>query len=80
MDLNQLGRLLAIIGIGVTLIGALLMLIARFPALSSIGRLPGDIRLESQGLTCIFPIASMIVISIILTIIVNIIIRLINRP
>jgi hypothetical protein len=79
MDIHGIGRLLLIIGIGIAVVGALLMLIGRLPFLSSLGSLPGDIRIEGSGFTCLVPLASMILISIILTLVVNIIIRLIDR-
>lgn len=80
MDMNQIGRTLLIVGIGISIVGGLLMLISRLPFLQNLGQLPGDIRVETQGFTCFMPVASMIFLSILLTIIVNIIIRLINRP
>lgn len=80
MDLNTLGRAVLIIGIILTVLGGLLMLLARIPFLSNLGNLPGDIRIEGQGFSCFVPIVSMILISVVLTIVLNIIVRLINRP
>lgn len=80
MDLQSIGRVLLIGGIVVAVFGGLLMLLSRLPFLRDFGNLPGDIRIEGQGFTCLFPIVSMVVLSIILTIVLNIIIRLINRP
>ena len=57
-----------------------LLLAARIPFLQNLGNLPGDIRVEGQGFTCLFPIATMIILSIVLTVVLNIVIRLINRP
>ena len=72
-----IGRLLMIAGLLVFAAGALIYLISRtgFP----IGRLPGDLRLQGENLTCIVPLASMILISVLLTIILNVVIRLLNR-
>ncbi|MCA0453087.1 MAG: DUF2905 domain-containing protein [Chloroflexi bacterium] len=80
MDLNSIGRAVLIIGIVLAALGGLLMLFARIPFLSNLGKLPGDIRIEGQGFSCFVPIVSMILISVILTVVLNIIIRLINRP
>ncbi len=80
MDLGQIGRILLFIGITVALLGALLMLAARIPALSRLGSLPGDIRIEGSGFTCLFPIVTTILLSVIATIVLNVIIRIINRP
>lgn len=77
MDMQNIGRVLLIVGILIAIIGGVLMLLGRLPFL---GRLPGDIRIEGQGFSCFVPIVSMILLSVILTVIVNIIIRLINRP
>jgi hypothetical protein len=79
MDIQAIGRLLLLIGIGIAVVGGLMMLLGRLPFLNNLGSLPGDIRIEGSGFTCLVPLASMILISLILTIVVNIIIRLINR-
>ena len=80
MDFQAIGRVLLIIGIVVAVFGGLLMLLGNVPILKNFGSLPGDIRIERPGFTCVFPIVSMILLSIVLTVVLNIIIRLINRP
>lgn len=80
MDIQAIGKILLVIGIGLALVGGLFMLLGRLPIFSQLGNLPGDIRVEGQGFSCFVPIVSMILLSIVLTIIVNLIIRLINRP
>jgi hypothetical protein len=65
-----------VIGAGLALLGGLVWLLSKVPFL---GRLPGDIRIERPGVTCLIPLASSIVISILLTILLNIIVRIINR-
>jgi len=64
------------IGGALVLLGGLLWLVSKIPFL---GHLPGDIRIERPGLTCLIPLASSIVLSIVLTILLNIIVRIINR-
>jgi hypothetical protein len=59
------------------LAGGLLWLLGR--AGLPVGRLPGDIRIEREGLSCYVPIVSMILLSVVLTILVNVILRLLNR-
>ena len=77
LDFQNLGRFLLIVGGGIALVGLLLMLGGRlFPWL---GRLPGDIRYEGENVSCFFPIATSILLSIILTILLNLAIRLLNR-
>lgn len=80
MDFQATGRVLLIIGIVVAIFGGLLILIGNSPILKHFGNLPGDIRIERPGFTCVFPIVSMILLSIVVTIVLNLIIRLINRP
>ena len=79
MDLQSIGRIMVVIGIGIALLGGLLLVLSRLPFFSNLGDLPGDIRIQGQGFSCFIPVVSMILISIILTIVLNIIIRIINR-
>jgi hypothetical protein len=44
-----------------------------------LGRLPGDIRIEREGFSCYFPIATMLVLSLLLTLLLNVIVRFLNR-
>jgi hypothetical protein len=74
--LETIGKALVVIGAGLVLLGGLVWLLSRMPFL---GRLPGDIRIERPGLTCLVPLASSIILSILLTILLNIIVRIINR-
>lgn len=74
--LETIGKSLVVIGAGLVLLGGLVWLLSKVPFL---GRLPGDIRIERPGVTCLIPLASSIVISILLTILLNIIVRIINR-
>lgn len=73
---ETMGRLLLILGGALILLGGLLWLLSKIPF---VGHLPGDIRIERPGFTCLFPIASSIVLSIVLTIVLNIVIRIVNR-
>jgi hypothetical protein len=77
MDMQNIGRVLLVVGISVAIFGGLLLLLGRLPIF---GRLPGDIRIVGQGFSCFIPIVSMILLSLIVTVILNIIIPLINRP
>jgi hypothetical protein len=75
-ELETMGKLLLIAGGALALLGGLLWLASKVPFL---GHLPGDIRVEKPGFTCLIPLASSIILSIVLTIVLNIILRLINR-
>ena len=74
--LETIGKSLVVIGAGLALLGGLVWLLSKVPFM---GRLPGDIRIERPGVTCLIPRASSIVISILLTVLLNIIVRIINR-
>ncbi len=64
-------------GIIIFLAGGLVYLLSR--AGLPVGRLPGDIRIQGQNMTCIIPLATSILLSILLTVVLNIIIRFLNR-
>ena len=74
-SLELIGRWLVIVG-GVLLVtGGLLWLAGRL----GLGGLPGTLRIEGSGFTCVFPILASIVLSIVLTIILNLLARWFNR-
>lgn len=77
MDLGSVARWIILTGLGLIVLGGILWLAARSGL--PLGRLPGDLRWQSNGLTCFFPLASMILISLVLTLLLNIIVRLFNR-
>ena len=79
MSIDNLGRILVIIGIGLCLLGGIILLLSRLPFFNQLGSLPGDMRFQGQNFSCFAPITSMVLVSIILTIILNVLIRLINR-
>lgn len=74
--MENLGRLLLILGAILAVLGLLLMLGSSVPFLRNLGRLPGDIRFTVGNFTCFFPIVTSIVLSITLTVALNIILRL----
>jgi hypothetical protein len=67
-NLEVLARWLVIIGVGIVVLGGILWLVSRIPGLSG---LPGTIKIEGSGFTCIFPLLACIVISIVLTVLLN---------
>jgi hypothetical protein len=70
--MNELGRLLLILGVILAAAGLVLMFADRIPF---VGRLPGDILVKKKNFTFYFPLATMILLSIILTIIINLLTR-----
>ncbi len=79
--MDALARLLIILGVIFLAAGGILFLVARTGFLSGLplGRLPGDIRIQSGGVTCFFPLVTMILLSVVLTILLNVIVRFLNR-
>jgi hypothetical protein len=81
-DWSQIGRLFLIVGIGLALLGGALVLGSKLlesGKLPWLGHLPGDIRIERKGLSCVFPLATSILISLLLTLVLNIVVRLLKR-
>lgn len=60
-------KTIIIIGIAIVVIGLLWPWLSKLP----LGRLPGDIFIQKENSTFVFPITTMIVISLILTVLVN---------
>jgi hypothetical protein len=70
-------RILIILGLVLLVAGVLIWVFARMGI--SLGRLPGDIRMQVGGATCVFPLVTSLLLSLLLTIILNVIIRFLNR-
>ncbi len=77
MNLLQIGKVIMILGAGLLVVGGGLYLAGKFGL--PIGQLPGDIRIEREGFTCVFPLATSIILSIILTIGFNLLVRWLNK-
>lgn len=67
------GKLILILGLFIAAIGAALTWAPWL--LSWFGRLPGDVRIQREGGSFYFPVASMIVVSIALSVLLNLIFR-----
>jgi hypothetical protein len=78
-DLTSVGRLVLLMGLGLVVLGALLWALGRVPGIGALGRLPGDIRIETGNVSCFIPIVSMLLLSLLLTVVLNVVIRLLNR-
>jgi hypothetical protein len=68
--LEPVGRSLVLIGLAVAAVGLVLILAPRVPLL---GKLPGDITFQRDGVTVVIPLATMLLISLVLTIVLNVI-------
>jgi hypothetical protein len=77
MELASLGKWIVIVGIALVVVGGLVWLLGRIGL--PLGRLPGDIRIEGENVSCYAPLVTMIILSVVLTIVLNIVVRLLNR-
>ncbi len=75
-NLQLIGRWMVLGGVLLALAGGIIWIIGRFTGL---GRLPGTLRIDIPGGTCIFPILASVVLSLVLTLILNLIVRFFNR-
>ncbi|HVF91301.1 MAG TPA: DUF2905 domain-containing protein [Blastocatellia bacterium] len=66
---GALGKSLIVLGLVIVAMGALIILLGKFPGLR-IGRLPGDIYIEREGWRFYFPITTSIMLSVILSLLV----------
>ncbi len=72
-ELETFGRWIVIGGVILLVVGGLIWAIGRFSGLSN---LPGTIRIQGSGFTCLIPILGSIILSVVLTLILNIVARL----
>lgn len=70
--MNEIGRLLIVLGIVLVAVGVVILVGGRIPGL---GRLPGDISIRRGNVTFYVPLATSIVVSLVLTLVMV----LINR-
>jgi hypothetical protein len=68
--LEGVGRLLLLGGIILAVLGVILIFAPNLPL---IGRLPGDIRIETDNVRIYLPFGTMLVVSLILTIVLNVV-------
>ena len=66
--MDEIGKWLVVVGVLFALIGGVLLLVGKVPGL---GRLPGDIVIQRDNFSCVFPLATSILLSIVLTILVQ---------
>ncbi len=74
--MDALGKILILFGVILLIGGIIIVLLSKIPGL---GRLPGDISIEFGNISCFFPIATSILLSIVLTIVLNLLFRIINK-
>jgi len=68
-DFSGLGKMIIILGLGLTALGVVMSLIGKWPSEGSglgwLGRLPGDIFIKRDNFTMYFPLSTSIIISIV---------------
>ncbi len=74
--LENMGRWIIATGVILVIVGGIVWLVGRYSGLS---QLPGTLRIQGSGFTCLVPILGMIVLSVVLTIVLNLLARFINR-
>ena len=67
---EPIGRAFVVIGVFITVLGAIMLLTPRVPGL---GRLPGDIVIHRDDLTIYIPITTMLLVSVVLSVVLSVI-------
>jgi hypothetical protein len=73
-DPGSWGRILIFAGLGLAGLGVLVVVLGRLGL--PLFHLPGDFKIQGQAVTCFFPLATMLFLSLILTVVANLILRL----
>ena len=76
MPLENVGRLLIVVGLLVVAAGLLFLLASRVPFL---GRLPGDLHWERDGVSVYAPLATGLLLSVVLSVLLTLVMALLNR-
>ena len=76
MPLEDTARALVIVGLLVVAVGLLCLIGSRVPFL---GRLPGDLYWEHDGLTVYAPLATGLLVSVVLSVLLTLVLRLTGR-
>jgi hypothetical protein len=72
-----LARFMVLLGVILLVAGGLVYLLAK--AGINLGRLPGDIRLQSGNMTCVIALGTSILLSVILTVALNLLVKFLNK-
>jgi len=75
--MGELGKLLVLVGIFLTVLGTLMIVLPKLNI--PLGNLPGDIKIEKDNFTFYFPIVSSLLISLVLTVIINVLISIFGK-
>jgi len=75
MMFSEIGKILLILGIVLSIAGILIMFSDSIPFIKHLGKLPGDINIKRENFSFHFPVATSIILSIIISLIFFIISR-----
>ena len=75
--MESTGRILILLGIFLTLIGGIVILLARTGI--PYGNLPGDLHFEGKNGSLFLPLGTSLIISVILTVLANLLLLIFNR-
>jgi hypothetical protein len=76
MPLESLGRVLIVGGLVLAAVGLLFLLGSRLPLL---GRLPGDLHWERDGVSVYVPLATSLLVSVVLSVLLTLVFRMTGR-
>ncbi len=71
--MTEVGRLLMGLGLTLFVVGLVLYALGRWGL--PLGRLPGDIVIQRGPVTCVFPLATSLLLSLLLTLLLNLMLR-----
>lgn len=72
-----IARIFLLLGVAFLIMGGLFLLFDRLGV--SLGRLPGDIKVEGSNFTCLIGLGTSIVLSILLTVVLNLLLRFLGK-
>ncbi|MCS7196314.1 MAG: DUF2905 family protein [Aquificaceae bacterium] len=75
--MNELGKVLLLIGFFLVVLGLLLTFFEKLPF--GLGRLPGDIVIRKEGFTLYFPLATSLILSLLLSALLTLLLSLLKR-
>ncbi len=76
MVTQEIGKWLIGLGLLLLITGGVLVLAGKIPWL---GRLPGDLVIRNENMTCFLPLATSILLSLVLTLLLNLLARFLNK-
>lgn len=74
-NFETIGRWIIILGLTLALVGGVIWLLGKL----GVNQLPGTIRIEGPGVTCIIPLLASVVLSLFLTLVLNLLAHFFNR-